>query len=148
LEPPHELDLFLPSNLPIFLKEAVGLSEVQIGLLSTILTFSSILLPLAGGYLADKFGRKRILMLFDTFSWISSLMVWIITRNLWYAFAAYILESLSCVIYSVWECLLVEDTVPERRSGIYGYISLIYNVGTLSTPIAGYMIGIFGVDRG
>ena len=133
---------------PIFLKEAVGLSEVQIGLLSTLLTFSSILLPLAGGYLADKFGRKRILMLFDTFSWIPSLIVWIITRNLWYAFAAYILESLSCVIYSVWECLLVEDTVPERRSGIYGYISLIYNVGTLSTPIAGYMIGIFGVDRG
>jgi len=133
---------------PIFLKEAVGLSEVQIGLLSTLLTFSSILLPLAGGYLADKFGRKRTLMLFDTISWIPSLIVWILTHNLWYAFTAYILEGLSCVIYSVWECLLVEDTVPEGRSGIYGYISLIYNLGALSTPIAGYLIGVFGVDSG
>jgi len=133
---------------PIFLKKAVGLSEVQIGLLSTLLTFSSILLPLAGGYLADKFGRKRILMLFDAFSWIPSLIVWIVTHNLWYALAAYALEGLSCVIYSVWECLLVEDTVPERRSGIYGYTSLIYNVGTLSTPIAGYMIGTLGIDLG
>ena len=132
----------------IFLKEAVGLSEVQIGFLSTLLTFSSILLPLAGGYLADKFGRKRILMLFDTISWIPSLIVWILTRNLWCALIAYILESLSCVIYSVWECLLVEDTVPERRSGIYGYISLIYNLGTLSTPIAGYLIGVLGVESG
>jgi len=133
---------------PIFLKEAVGLSEVEIGLLSTIPTFSSIVLPLAGGYLADKFGRKRILMLFDTISWIPSLILWILTRNLWYALAAYILENLSCLIYSVWECLLVEDTIPERRSGVYGYVSLIYNIGALSTPIAGYIIGAFNVDLG
>jgi len=133
---------------PIFLKEAVGLSEVQIGLLSTVITISSIILPIAGGYLADRFGRKRILMLFDTLSWIPSLAIWIVTQNLWYALAAYILEGLACVIFSVWECLLVEDTVPERRSGIYGYVSLIYNMGTFSTPIAGYMIGLFGVDSG
>jgi len=132
----------------IFLKEAVGLSEVQIGLLSTIITFSSIFLPIAGGYLADRFGRKRTLMLFDSLSWIPSLAIWILTRNFWYAFAAYLLEGLACVIYSVWDCLLVEDTAPKRRSGIYGYISLIYNLGTFSTPIAGYLIGSLGVDSG
>ena len=133
---------------PIFLKEAIGLSEVQIGLLSTLLAFSSIFLPLAGGYLADKFGRKRVFMLFDAFSWLPSLVIWIVTHNLFYAVLAYILESLSSVIFSVWECLLVEDTIPERRSGIYGYTSFIYNLGSLSTPVAGYLIGIFGVDFG
>jgi len=133
---------------PIFLKKAIGLSEVQIGLLSTVITFSSIFLPIAGGYLADKFGRKRILMLFDTLSWIPSLAIWIITHDLWYALAAYIFESLTYVIYSVWECLLVEDTAPEGRSGIYGYVSLIYNLGTFSTPIAGYLIGTFDIDSG
>ena len=132
----------------IFLKEAVGLSEVQIGLLSTIITLSSIVFPIAGGYLADRFGRKRTLMLFDTLSWIPSLAIWIVTRNFWYAFAAYILEGLACVIYSVWDCLLVEDTAPKGRSGIYGYTSLIYNLGTFSTPIAGYLIGSLGVDSG
>jgi len=132
----------------IFLKEAVGLSEIQIGLLSTIITLSSIVFPIVGGYLADRFGRKRTLMLFDTLSWIPSLAIWIVTRNFWYAFAAYVLEGLACVIYSVWDCLLVEDTAPKGRSGIYGYTSLIYNLGTFSTPIAGYLIGSFGVDSG
>ena len=132
----------------MFLKEAVGLSEVQIGLLSTIITVSSIFLPIAGGYLADRFGRKRTLMLFDSLSWVPSLAIWIVTRNFWYAFAAYLLEGLACVIYSVWDCLLVEDTAPKGRSGIYGYVSLIYNLGTFSTPVAGYLIGSLGVDPG
>jgi len=133
---------------PIFLKEAINLSEVQIGLLSTIITLASIIFPIIGGYLADRFGRKVTLMLFDTLAWIPSLTIWILTHDLWFTLAAYILEGLSCVIYSVWDCLLVEDTCPEGRSGIYGCISFIYNMGTFSTPIAGYLIGMLGVDSG
>jgi len=133
---------------PIFLKEAIGLSEVQIGLLSTVTIFSSILLPIAGGYLGDKFGRKRTLILFDSLSWIPSFTIWIVTHDLWYALAAYILESLSYIAFSPWECLLVEDTTPEERSGLYGYTALIYNIGRFSTPIAGCIIGMFGVNSG
>jgi len=133
---------------PIFLNQVIGLTEVQIGFLSAVLTFSTIVSPLVGGYLADRFGRKRVLMLFDTTSWLSSLTVWIWTQNMLYAFVAYVLEGTVSVIYPVWECLLVEDTAPEHRSGIYGTISAIYNIGALSTPIAGLIIGSYGVDVG
>ena len=133
---------------PIFLSEAIGLTAVQIGLLSTVLNFSSILSPLAGGYLADRFGRKRVLMLFDSITWVSSLAVWVVTRNIWYALVAYLLESIVSVINPVWECMLVEDTAPEHRASIYGYISAIYNIGALSTPVAGYIVGLYGVDLG
>lgn len=133
---------------PIFLRESIGLSEVEIGLLSTVLTFFSILSPLAGGYLADRFGRKRVLMLFDSLGGLSSLAIWIVTRNIWYALAAYVLEGMATVIYPVWECLLVEDTKPEHRASLYGSFSAIYNVGSLSTPLAGYIIGSHGVDFG
>lgn len=133
---------------PIFLNQIIGLSEVQIGFLSVVLTFSTVVSPLAGGYLADKFGRKRVFMLFDSFSWLSSVAVWFWTQNIWYALAAYILEGLASLVFSVWECMLVEDTAPERRSSIYGTISAIVNVGYLSTPIAGYIIGLYGVDAG
>ena len=133
---------------PIFLNQIIGLSAVQIGFLSAVFTFLTIVSPLAGGYLADRFGRKRVLMLFDTASWLSSLIVWIWTQNIWYALVAYILEGLNSVIYSVWECILVEDTAPEYRSSIYGIISAIYSIGYLSTPIAGFIIGLYGIDMG
>lgn len=133
---------------PIFLSEAVGLSEVEIGLLSTVLTIFSVLAPLGGGYLADRFGRKRVFMLFDSFGWLGSLAVWTVTQSLWYALAAYVLEGVAAVIYSVWECVLVEDTRPESRASIYGSISAIYNIGALTTPLAGYIIGVHGVDLG
>lgn len=132
----------------IFLSEAVGLSEIEIGLLSTVLTLFSVLSPLAGGYLADRFGRKKVFMLFDSLGWLSSLAIWIITQNIWYALAAYMLEGMTTVIYSVWECLLVEDTEPEYRAGIYGSISAVYNAGSLCTPLAGYIIGLYGIDFG
>jgi len=133
---------------PIFLNQVIGLSEVQIGFLSTVLTFSTIISPLAGGYLADKFGRKRVFMLFDSFSWLSSLTVWVWTKNIWYALFAYVLEGLGSLVFSVWECMLVEDTAPEYRSSIYGTVSAIFNIGYLSTPIAGYIIGLYGVATG
>ncbi len=132
----------------IFLSESLGLSGVQIGLLSTVLTFSSIVYPLAGGYLGDRFGRKRILLLFDSVGWLGSMAVWIVSKNIWFALCAYILEGLASIIVSVWECLLVEDTEPQHRASIYGYISVATSLGALSTPVAGYIIGSYGVDPG
>ena len=132
----------------IFLSEAIGLSKVEIGLLSTVLTFFSILSPLGGGYLADRFGRKRVFMLFDSLGWLSVLAIWAITRNIWYALAAYVLEGMVTIVFSVWECLLVEDTEPRYRASIYGYVSATYYIGALSTPLAGFFIGSYGLDFG
>jgi len=65
-----------------------------------VVTISSIISPLAGGHLADRFDRKRVLMLFDGFGWLSSI-IWIVTHNLWFVLIAYILESLTIIINSV-----------------------------------------------
>jgi MFS family permease len=44
--------------------------------------------------------------------------------------------------------MLVEDTAPEHRASIYGSISVATNIGALLTPIAGYIIGSYGLDSG
>lgn len=132
----------------IFLNIVIGLSSVEIGLLITVYNIVSSIMPLFGGYLADRFGRKRVFMLFDSLCWLSSLALWAISRNIWHALLAYIVESGASIIYSIWECLLVEDTKLEFRSIIYGFISAIYRVGSLTTPIAGFIIGFYGLDLG
>jgi MFS family permease len=132
----------------IFLREAVILTEVEIGILSSIYTAIASIFPLLGGYLADKFGRKRVFMILDSLTWLSALTIWLITRDIVYALIAYILEGFTSIVYPIWECLLVEDTEPKYRSGIYAYVSTAYTIGSMTTPIAGYIITIKGVDLG
>lgn len=58
------------------------------------------------------------------------------------------LEGLVRVVFPVWECILVEDTKPEHRASIYGTISAVWNIGSLFTPLAGYLISLHGIDFG
>jgi DHA1 family tetracycline resistance protein-like MFS transporter len=133
---------------PMFMSVVIGLLPVEIGILITIFNLLTSVMPLLGGYLADRFGRKRVFMLFDSVCWLTSLIIWAISYNIWHALLAYVIEGCASVIYSVWECLLVEDTMWEFRSLIYGSISAIWTIGSLTTPIAGYIIGLYGLDMG
>ncbi|MCX8171242.1 MAG: MFS transporter [Candidatus Bathyarchaeota archaeon] len=133
---------------PMFLSIVIGLSSTEIGLLITVFNSFASVMPVIGGYLADRFGRKIVLMLFDSTCWLTSLTIWIFSRNIWHVVLAYIIESCVSTIYSVWECLLVEDTDNEFRSIIYGSLSAIWTIGSLMTPIAGHIIRLYGLDSG
>jgi MFS family permease len=61
----------------VFLR-ALGLDEVSIGVVMTVPLALQMFLPMLGGYLADRFGRKRVLILFDSVGWIGAMCVWFI----------------------------------------------------------------------
>ena len=132
---------------PIFMK-SLGVSEVEIGFTITLYSILQTFLPLLGGYLADRFGRKRVFMLFDVVGWNTSLILWTLATEFWQMLLAIIFEALNTVIFPVWECMLVEDTSPEHRASIYGYINLIYVSGSLLTPLAGIMVSTYGIIAG
>lgn len=132
----------------IFLKRAIGLTEVEIGTLSSIYTAMMIFFPIIGGYIADRFGRKKSFMILDSLTWLSALTVWLLSRDIIHALIAYIIESCTSIVYPIWECLLVEDTEPRYRSSIYAYVSIAYTTGMMMTPIAGYIVALYDVDLG
>jgi len=132
---------------PVFMR-SLGITEVEIGLMMTLYSILQIFLPIFGGYLADRFGRKRVLMLFDAVGWTGAMSLWIVARELWHMMLAIVFEALITVIYSVWECMLIEDTAPEYRASIFSTINLIYVIGGLLTPLAGLILTIYGVEAG
>lgn len=132
---------------PIFMR-SLGVSEVEIGFTITLYSILQTFLPLLGGYLADKFGRKRVFMFFDVTGWVTALTLWTLATEFWQMLLAIVFEGLVTVVFPVWECMLVEDTSPEYRASIYGYINLIYVTGSLMTPLAGVLVSTFGIVAG
>jgi len=131
----------------IFMK-SLGLSEVLIGLLISMPYLFQMFLPMLGGHLADKFGRKRVLMVFDSMGWLGAMIMWYIARGPLLIVAAMLFEGLATTIIGVWETLLVEDTELSYRTGIYSYLQLIYIFAGLLTPVAGILISLYGLDQG
>jgi len=131
----------------IFMR-ALGMDEVLIGFAAMLPLIFQIFLPVLGGCLADRFGRKRTLMLFDSVGWIGAMTLWSVAGKPWQIIAAACFHGLSTTIYGVWETLLVEDTEPSYRVGIYSLIQLIYIFGGILTPIAGILVSLYGVEHG
>jgi len=131
----------------VFLR-ALGLDEVSIGVVMTVPLALQMFLPMLGGYLADRFGRKRVLILFDSVGWIGAMCVWFIAENFTQVIVAALLQGLTTTIYGVWETLLVEDTDPRHRVSIYSTIHVLYIVAGMFTPIAGALVTIYGVEQG
>ena len=130
----------------IFMRN-LGMDEMFIGFSMTLPLILQMFLPILGGYLADKFGRKRVFLLFDS-GWIGAMVAWILAREPWHIVIAMLLQGITATAWGVWETLLVEDTLPPYRAGIYSFVQLTYILGGLLTPIAGALISLYGVEQG
>jgi len=131
----------------IFMR-SLGFNEIFIGFVLMLPLIPQMFLPILGGYLADRFGRKRILMVFDSVGWLGSTAAWIVAREPIHVVVAALLQGLSTTIYGVWETLLVEDTQPHHRATIYSTIQMMYVFSGLLTPGAGALVSMYGVEQG
>lgn len=59
----------------IFMR-SLGLSEIFIGLIISLPLMFQMFMPMLGWYLADKFGRKGVLMSFESVGWIGAMFLW------------------------------------------------------------------------
>ena len=128
--------------------KSLGLSEVEIGWISGIYSITQALLPILGGYFSDKWGRKRTFMIFDSIAWLGSTFVWMIALDIRYALLATLINGLTNISMLPWKCLMVEGTPPELRAVAYSIVQLWWLIGSLTAPLAGFMIGLYGVNMG
>jgi len=133
--------------LPLFLAH-IGLSEVEIGY---VIAFSSVLhviCPPLSSFFAKRWGFKKAFILLDAIGWIPWLVIWVLARSSIHAFIATSFMAFVAMAATLWECLLMEGTDPDVRPTIYGSIQMIYLIGNLLTPTAGYVIHVKGLGYG
>jgi DHA1 family tetracycline resistance protein-like MFS transporter len=118
----------------------MGLTDTEIGLITSIGLVVQIFSSFISGFLTDRLGRKKTLLFFDLFSWSIATLLWAISHSFWVFLAAAIINGFQKIPHVAWTCLIVEDTEPKKRSAVYTVLQFITVVGGLFAPLAGIII--------
>ena len=122
---------------------ALGITDVQIGLIASIGMIVQLVFSFLGGTIADKTGRKRTTMFGDMFGWCFACLVWAVSQNFWFFLIATILNAFEQINQTAWTCLLIEDADKSQIVSIYTWITIAGLMAVFFAPISGTLIGRF-----
>jgi MFS family permease len=124
---------------------ALGLTDSQVGLISSVGLAFQVVWSLLSGAIADKLGRKRTTLIFDIVSWSIPTLIWAVAQNFTYFLVAAVVNSVWRVTQNSWTLILVEDTDPDLLVDIYAWVHIAGLVAAFVTPLTGLLVGEFGL---
>lgn len=131
---------------PLYLRELGGTAST-LGLIGAVATLTEAMVKFPGGYIADKYGRKQIIV---TMTFMAGLcyLVYAFAPNWQTVMLGAALCSL-CMIYTPSHNAIVMDSLPEDRRGTgYSLVNLITRASTTPSPlIAGLLLSRLGLMR-
>ncbi|WP_455383564.1 MFS transporter [Salinispira pacifica] len=124
---------------------ALGCSDMQIGLISTVGLLLQMCFALVSGYITDRMGRRRTSVIFDLIGWSIPSLIW---AGAW-GFDAFLIaapiNAVFRIVHTSWNCLLIEDTAAERRVHVYTYIYIANILAGFIAPAAGLAVRSWGL---
>jgi MFS transporter, PAT family, beta-lactamase induction signal transducer AmpG len=131
--------------VPIYMRDGLGLSDVQIGFIAMILPVFLAVGSLFGGIITDKIGRKSALYLFISFNILCTALL-IFADSWWKLSIIYGMIGFLMGGHSTVSCALFMDvTNPRIGATQYGIFTGIANVGLNG---AGMIAGTLAVGLG
>lgn len=126
----------------------LGGSKAVLGVLSTLQAFSNLLLQLPGGVLADRLGRRKVILAGTLFGFLPPLIFRLSTH--WtMLIPGIIASSLTALAIPARDALIAESLSPESRATGFGaYTMAWYLFIVLAYPFGGYMMDAMGVVPG
>ena len=131
--------------IPIYMRDGLGLSDVQVGFIAMILPVFLAVGSLFGGVITDKIGRKPALYLFISFNILCTASL-IVADSWWRLSILYAMIGFLMGGHSTVSCALFMDvTNPRIGATQYGIFTGIANVGLNG---AGMITGTLVVSLG
>jgi len=124
---------------------ALGLTDAQIGLVTSIGLVCQIFWAMMSGAITDKLGRRRATMLSDFVSWSIPCLIWAVSQNFNYFLVAAIFNSVWRISHTSWTCLMVEDTDPKLLVDVYAWIYIANLIVAFIAPFGGLLIERFSL---
>ncbi|HXY56063.1 MAG TPA: MFS transporter [Nitrososphaerales archaeon] len=127
---------------------SLGASPFQIGLLVAYGTGVTILALLMGGYIADIWGRRRVVVVF---SWVSvaSAFVYCVVNSPIVILVPLSLASIASFYTPAFNSIMMDSIEPEDRIRGFAVFSAINTIPSIFAPtVGGFMITRFGPTPG
>ena len=134
--------------MPIYMRDSLGLADVQIGLITAILPVTLAIGSIIGGITTDRIGRKRTLYILLGLSAIFTASL-ILSNNWWKLSIIYGIVGFLMGGHSTVSCALFMDvTNPRIGATQYGIFTGIANIGLNGGGmITGTMVAAIGFSR-
>jgi MFS family permease len=132
---------------PLYVRE-LGASPFVIGLISSLASLVVGVMRIPGGYFADRFGRKKIIVVF-TFVAAFSYLIFAAAPNWKYIALATVVTNLSFVYFPALNALEA-DSIPEESRGMgYAATQMLPHLTSIGAPLlTAYFIQRSGLITG
>lgn len=111
------LNLCLPYATVYML--TLGISDIQVGIVTSIYMFSQMIFAFLSGAIVDKMGRRKSTAIFDFLAWSLPCLIWAFSQGFWFFVVAAMLNGMMKIPTVSWDCLLVEDAPKDKITHIY-----------------------------
>ena len=117
-----------------------GMSDVQVGIVSSIYMFSQMIFAFLSGAIVDKMGRRKSTMVFDFLAWSLPCLIWASSQGFWFFVVAALLNGTMKITTVSWDCLLIEDAPKDKITQIYSWVMISANLSALFAPISSILV--------
>ena len=117
-----------------------GMSDVQVGIVSSIYMFSQMIFAFLSGAIIDKMGRRKSTFVFDFLAWSIPCLIWASSQGFWFFVVAALLNGMMKITTVSWDCLLIEDAPKDKITQIYSWVMISANLSALFAPISSILV--------
>lgn len=117
-----------------------GITDVQVGIVTSIYMFSQMICAFLSGAIIDKMGRRKSTMIFDFLAWSLPCLIWAFSQGFWFFVVAAVFNGLMKITTVSWDCLLVEDAPKDKITHIYSWVIICGNLSALFAPISSILV--------
>ncbi len=115
---------------------ALGLSPVQIGLISTITLLSQMVSSVFAGAVTDKFGRRKAIFYCDLIAWVIPFLLWTTAQSYTAFVIAACLNGLWRISNLSYTLIMVEDAEEEKIPILFALVNLASLLAGFFSPLA------------
>lgn len=119
---------------------ALGMNDVQVGIVTSIYMFSQMVFAFLSGAIIDKMGRRKSTAIFDFLAWSLPCLIWAFSQGFWFFVVAALFNGMMKITTVSWDCLLVEDAPKDKITHIYSWVLISGNLSALFAPIASILV--------
>ncbi len=136
----NAIGAFVMPLMTIILTQSIGLSKEMAGFYLSIAGIINLPASLMGGKLADSFGRKKVLLIFDGLAVVLYLVAGGMQPSMEMVYVIILAGAAMTTAGPAHDSLIADLTTPANRSGAYALSYLGWNIGFAIGPVMGGLL--------